>query len=80
MTIGFPLDSKNLVIGYKGKTDKTVAGPLNFNLSKGSLVGLIGTNGIGKLLLRFVVNEVFHGLSKNDELLNNVTPANPIDL
>lgn len=47
----FPLSAKNLFIGYKGKKSVPVAGPLDFNISKGNLYGLIGINGIGKSTL-----------------------------
>lgn len=46
-----PLHATNLIIGYKGKKLVEVAGPLNFNIAKGNLYGLIGVNGIGKSTL-----------------------------
>jgi len=46
-----PLHATNLIIGYKGKKLVEIAGPLNFNIAKGNLYGLIGVNGIGKSTL-----------------------------
>jgi len=51
MTADFPLDVKKLVIGYKGKKQICISGPLDFNISQGQLYGLIGINGIGKSTL-----------------------------
>ena len=51
MSIDFPLDVNKLVIGYKSKKQIPIAGPLDFNISKGKLYGLIGINGIGKSTL-----------------------------
>lgn len=51
MNIDFPLSTKNLTIGYKGKKSTAIAGPLNFDIAKGNLYGLIGVNGIGKSTL-----------------------------
>ena len=41
----------DLTIGYKGKKEVRVAGPINFTLETGKLYGLMGTNGIGKSTL-----------------------------
>ncbi|VAW38342.1 Vitamin B12 ABC transporter, ATP-binding protein BtuD, partial [hydrothermal vent metagenome] len=51
MENNLPLATTDLIIGYKGKAPIKIAGPLNFNLSKGNLYGLIGVNGIGKSTL-----------------------------
>ena len=46
------LKTKDLSIGYASKKAKTiVASNINIELKKGSLVGLIGANGIGKSTL-----------------------------
>ncbi|MEW4924723.1 ABC transporter ATP-binding protein [Algibacter sp. 2305UL17-15] len=52
------LRTKNLSIGYASKKAKTiVASNINIELKKGTLVGLIGANGIGKsTLLRTLTN------------------------
>ena len=41
----------DLTIGYKGKKEVRIAGPINFTLETGKLYGLMGTNGIGKSTL-----------------------------
>jgi len=46
-----PLQVSNLSIGYKSKKPIQIAEGLNFNLTKGTLYGLIGINGIGKSTL-----------------------------
>ena len=52
------LKTKDLSIGYTSKKSKTVvASNINIELKKGTLVGLIGANGIGKsTLLRTLTN------------------------
>lgn len=46
------LEIKNLIIGYASKKKTVpVASTLNFELKKGSLVGLVGENGVGKSTL-----------------------------
>jgi iron complex transport system ATP-binding protein len=52
------LKTKDLSIGYTSKKSKTVvASSINIELKKGTLVGLIGANGIGKsTLLRTLTN------------------------
>lgn len=46
------LETKNLEIGYSSKKDNlVVASNINLNLQKGTLVGLVGANGIGKSTL-----------------------------
>lgn len=48
----YTLQTQDLSIGYFLKTGKhIVAGDLNFSLKKGELVGLVGSNGIGKSTL-----------------------------
>ncbi len=51
MSNHLPLNTHNLIIGYKGKKQEPIAGPLDFNIQKGKLYGLIGVNGIGKSTL-----------------------------
>ncbi|MCF6351544.1 MAG: ABC transporter ATP-binding protein [Cyclobacteriaceae bacterium] len=51
MNNNLPLSTTELVIGYKGKKETRIAGPLNFSIAKGTLTGLIGINGIGKSTL-----------------------------
>lgn len=51
MSSDLPLCTTDLMIGYKGKEEVSIAGPLNFAIPKGSLTGLIGINGIGKSTL-----------------------------
>jgi len=51
MNNNLPLSTTELVIGYKGKKETRIAGPLNFSIPKGTLTGLIGINGIGKSTL-----------------------------
>ena len=52
------LKTKDLSIGYASKNEKTVvASNINIELKKGTLIGLIGANGIGKsTLLRTLTN------------------------
>jgi iron complex transport system ATP-binding protein len=46
------LSAKGLSIGYlQGKKTTVIAGNINLNLKAGSLIGLIGANGIGKSTL-----------------------------
>jgi len=51
MASSLPLNTTNLIIGYKGKKHVKIAGPLNFSIKQGKLYGLIGINGIGKSTL-----------------------------
>ena len=46
------LKTKDLFIGYTSKKkENVIAGPINIDLEKGQLIGLVGTNGIGKSTL-----------------------------
>lgn len=46
------LEVSDLTIGYKGKNgDAVIAESINFSLCEGTLVGLVGANGIGKSTL-----------------------------
>ena len=58
------LKTKDLSIGYTSKKGKTiVASNINIALKKGSLVGLIGANGIGKSTLLRTLTNVQNALS-----------------
>lgn len=74
----FTLQTKNLSIGYFNKKgNHTVAKDLNFSLKKGELVGLVGSNGIGKsTLLRSLckVQKILSGdIFVNDKNLKSFT-------
>jgi len=46
------LEARNLSVGYSNKKgDSIIAKDINFSISKGELVGLVGANGIGKSTL-----------------------------
>ncbi|MCZ4318350.1 ABC transporter ATP-binding protein [Aequorivita viscosa] len=46
------LEARNLSVGYSTKdADSVIAEAVNFSISKGELVGLVGANGIGKSTL-----------------------------
>ncbi|WP_026449686.1 ABC transporter ATP-binding protein [Aequorivita capsosiphonis] len=46
------LEARNLTVGYSNKKGDSVIGKnINFSISKGELVGLVGANGIGKSTL-----------------------------
>ncbi len=46
------LEARNLSVGYSLKKDNSIiAKEINFSISKGELVGLVGANGIGKSTL-----------------------------
>lgn len=54
---------KNLSIGYKGKNGNSViAHSINFSLTKGELIGLVGANGIGKSTLLRTITGMQPGL------------------
>jgi len=76
------LKTKDLSIGYSSKKAKTiVASNINIELKKGSLVGLIGANGIGKSTLLRTLTNVQNPLS--GQVLINDTDFQkyaPIDL
>jgi len=46
------LEARNLTIGYKAKNgDAIIADAINFSLREGTLIGMVGANGIGKSTL-----------------------------
>ncbi|MGO3182092.1 MAG: ABC transporter ATP-binding protein [Aequorivita sp.] len=46
------LEARNLTVGYSSKKGDSIIGEnINFSISKGELVGLVGANGIGKSTL-----------------------------
>ncbi|MDA9343747.1 ABC transporter ATP-binding protein [Algibacter sp.] len=76
------LKTKDLSIGYASKKAKTiVASNINIELKKGSLVGLIGANGIGKSTLLRTLTNVQNPLS-GQVLINDTDFLKyaPIDL
>ena len=65
------LKTKDLSIGYTSKKSKTVvASNINIELKKGTLVGLIGANGIGKSTLLRTLTNVQNPLS-GEVYINN---------
>lgn len=65
------LKTKDLSIGYTSKKSKTVvASSINIELKKGTLVGLIGANGIGKSTLLRTLTNVQNPLS-GEVYINN---------
>jgi len=73
------LKTKNLSIGYSSKKENhVVASSINLKLNKGELIGLVGTNGIGKSTLLRTLTKVQKPLSGtvllNDKDLNSLTP------
>mgnify|MGYP000306203208 CR=1 FL=1 len=76
------LETKNLSIGYTAKKAKTViASNINIELNKGTLVGLIGANGIGKSTLLRTLTNVQSPIS-GDVLINHISLSvyEPVDL
>jgi iron complex transport system ATP-binding protein len=76
------LKTKNLSIGYTSKKGKTiVASNINIELNKGTLVALIGANGIGKSTLLRTLTNVQNPLS-GQVLINNTDLLKyaPLDL
>ncbi|AJR03492.1 ABC transporter ATP-binding protein [Siansivirga zeaxanthinifaciens] len=76
------LKTENLSIGYTSKKEQTViANNINIELEKGTLVGLIGANGIGKSTLLRTLTHVQNPIS-GDILINNknIKKYNPLDL
>jgi len=76
------LKTKNLSIGYASKKAKTVvASNINIQLKQGTLVGLIGANGIGKSTLLKTLTHVQNPLAGN-VLIHDLTVSEyaPIDL
>ena len=65
------LETKNLVIGY----EKALLEPVNFNINKGELIGIIGKNGIGKSTLLKTLMRIISPLS-GDILLENQNLSN----
>jgi iron complex transport system ATP-binding protein len=58
------LKVQNLSIGYRTRTQThTIASNINLKLKKGALIGLIGTNGIGKSTLLKTLTQVHPPLS-----------------
>lgn len=67
----FTLQTKNLSIGYlQKKGNHVVAKDLNFSLKKGDLVGLVGSNGIGKSTLIRTICKV-QKIVSGDIFVNN---------
>jgi len=63
------LRTEALVIGYKTKKAETViASNINIALKKGELIGLVGSNGIGKSTLLRTLTKVQNKLSGNIQL------------
>lgn len=68
----FILKTKNLCIGYVSKKQETcVASNINIKIKQGTLVGLVGANGIGKSTLLKTLTKVQDTLS-GDILLKNI--------
>ncbi len=60
------LKTENLHIGYRSKKQNiTIASNINITLQQGELVGLVGTNGIGKSTLLKTLTQVLAPLSGN---------------
>jgi len=73
------LKAHNLAIGYTNKKETTViAKNINFELQKGSLIGLIGTNGIGKSTLLKTITQQLPVINGNffidKEDINQIQP------
>lgn len=76
------LETKNLHIGYTSKKkENRIAGPINLALEKGQLVGLVGSNGIGKSTLLRTLTNVQKAL-KGEIFINSkaLLTYGPIDL
>lgn len=74
--VTYVLETKNLSIGYTSKKGETcVASHINIRLTQGHLVGLVGTNGIGKSTLLKTLTQVHKPLSGtvilNDKALHS---------
>lgn len=73
-----PLSATDLIIGYKSKSKTSIAGPLNFQFSNGTLIGLIGVNGIGKSTLIKTLSGLLPPIEGsvdiNDQSIYNLTP------
>jgi iron complex transport system ATP-binding protein len=76
------LKTKDLLIGYTSKKSQTiVASNINIELTKGTLVGLIGANGIGKSTLLRSLTNVQNPLSGQITINNkDLSKYEPIDL
>lgn len=60
------LEAWNLSVGYSNKKDDSViAEDVNFSISKGELVGLVGANGIGKSTLLRTLTGMQNALNGN---------------
>lgn len=73
------IKATNLSIGYTSKKEQTIITEnINFELTKGKLIGLIGANGIGKstLLRTLTKNQVAlaGSIEINGQLLPGITP------
>lgn len=67
----YTLQTKGLSIGYHNKKENhEVAKDINFSLEKGELIGLVGSNGIGKSTLLRTLCKVQNALS-GEILINN---------
>ena len=76
------LKTKDLFIGYTSKKkENVIAGPINIDLEKGQLIGLVGTNGIGKSTLLRTLTSVQKAL-KGEIFINSkaLVTYNPSDL
>lgn len=70
------LQTKNLSIGYGHKNGHhVIAKDINFSLKSGELIGLVGSNGIGKSTLLRTLCKVQKALS-GDILINNINLKN----
>lgn len=76
MVMSTILEIKNLVIGY----EKALIEPINFNINKGELIGIIGKNGIGKSTLLKTLMRIIPPLSGEilleNQNLNNLNTNN----
>lgn len=60
------LETRDLAIGYSSKkSNSTIANEINFAISKGELVGLVGANGIGKSTLLRTLTGMQNALAGN---------------
>lgn len=63
------LKAENLSVGYSSKRkDQLVASNMSFNLNKGELIGLVGTNGIGKSTLLRTLTQLQPALKGSIEI------------
>lgn len=76
MAMSTILETKNLGIGY----EKALIEPINFNINKGELIGIIGKNGIGKSTLLKTLMRIIPPLSGEilleNQNLNNLNTNN----